>query len=112
VADENKVLAQTAAAQAVPVVWEQYEAMPHCFPQLFAGTAVANKCCDSWAGFVNKVTEDPAGTATKGSYIVAKSLDTQPVDVSELLDVSPEAVLEGMRQARNDFVRRAASDCQ
>lgn len=112
VADENKVLAQTAAAQGVPIVWEQYEAMPHCFSQLFAGTAVARKACDSWAGFVKKVTEDAAGIGTKGSYIVAKSLDTRRVDVSKLLDVSPEEVMEGMRQARDEFVRRAASDCQ
>jgi len=110
VADENKDVAQTAAAQGVQVVWEQYEAMPHCFSQLFAGTAVANKCCDSWAEFVKGVTEDPAGIETKGSYIVAKSLDSRPVEVTNLLDVSHEEVLEGMRQARNDFLRRAASD--
>ena len=32
--DEGKFIAQRAAQRAVPVIWEQYGAMPHCFAVL------------------------------------------------------------------------------
>ncbi|KAK3316127.1 alpha/beta hydrolase fold-domain-containing protein [Apodospora peruviana] len=55
-ADEDKFLAAKMARDGVPVTFEEYEGMPHCFAMVFPKAAGARRCMVGWAGFIRKVT--------------------------------------------------------
>lgn len=105
-ARECKVFAQKAARQGVPVVWEQYEAMPHCFALFLDWTPAAAKSFAGWAKFVNGVVAKPDEVETTGEYISAKMLESRPVDVCELTHASDEEVLHSMHLARDNIEKR------
>ncbi|GJN73917.1 hypothetical protein PLICBS_008000 [Purpureocillium lilacinum] len=105
-ARECKVFAQKAARQGVPVAWEQYEAMPHCFALFLDWTPAAAKSFAGWAKFVNGVVAKPDEVETTGEYISAKMLESRPVDVCELTHASDEEVLHSMHLARDNIEKR------
>nr|POF13060.1 hypothetical protein CFP56_10208 [Quercus suber] len=71
--DEDLVVAQTASSQGVRVVFEQYEAMPHCFAMLIPHLATSQRCVSSWGTFARKCVEDAESVQTSGTYIHCKS---------------------------------------
>ena len=105
-ADEGKFIAQRAAQSAVPVVWEQYGAMPHCFAQLppFNRFPQTQKVFAKWADFCRACVEDPRAIETKGMFTVADDMQERPVDVKDLLDLSFEEVKQRMDKARMEAV--------
>lgn len=103
--DEGKVFAQKAAHDNVRVVWEQYEAMPHCFAIALGGLPEGEACFESWARFVRTVVEG-GEVATNGEYISAKTLERRSVDVRNLLDISEEDISGGMREGQRVIVDR------
>ncbi|EAQ88363.1 hypothetical protein CHGG_04982 [Chaetomium globosum CBS 148.51] len=105
-ADECKAFAQKAARDGVRVVWEQYEAMPHCFSQVLEGSVESEACFASWAGFVRMVTEKPGEVVTGGEFITVRTLERTPVDVYNLLDMSQEDILDCMQRERQAIVER------
>ncbi|KAH6631479.1 hypothetical protein F5144DRAFT_592482 [Chaetomium tenue] len=105
-ADECKAFAQKAARDGARVVWEQYEAMPHCFPQVLEGSVESEACFASWVKFVRMVTVKPSEGATGGEFISARTLERTPVDVYNLLDMSREDILDCMQRARQAIVER------
>ncbi|OBT92034.1 hypothetical protein VE01_10298 [Pseudogymnoascus verrucosus] len=109
-ADEGKAFVQKAAAQGVTVVWEQYEAMPHCFSLLLEGNPVGAMSFDSWAEFVKMAVQNPAEIMTKADFITAKALVRQPVDIGKLMEMSDEVILGRMRKSRQEIIERAATN--
>ena len=99
-ADEAAVLMQRIARQGTPVVWEQYEAMPHCFALLFENMAGAVMCFDGWATFCTDVTDGKKEIETRGTFITAKKLEKSEVDVTKLLDYEDSDILEMMKIGR------------
>lgn len=89
--DEGKAVAQTAARQGVSVIWEEWEAMPHCFAQLLTWLPQARTGFAHWAAFCNDVV-DEAGpqerkVRTRGTWYGGHSgLQQREVDV-EMLEV-------------------------
>jgi acetyl esterase/lipase len=82
--DEGASVACKMARQGVSVVWEQYEAMPHCFGLIFESTPVGAMCFDAWANFCEDAV---AGKVeSKGRFVTARRLDRMEVDVSKLMD--------------------------
>ncbi|TVY71250.1 Esterase, partial [Lachnellula suecica] len=81
--DEDKYVAAKAASQNVPVVFEEYQAMPHCFAMMMEGLSGAAKFFDNWAAFITRVVEGK-GVQTSGKKILAKSLKEEGVDVLRL----------------------------
>lgn len=108
--DECKAFAQKAARNGVRIIWEQYEAMPHCFSQVIEGSAESEACFASWAKFVRMVAEKPEEVATKGEFITAKTLGRRSVDVYNLLDLSEKDILECMQRGRQAIVDRFNSE--
>ncbi|KAF9888820.1 hypothetical protein FE257_008189 [Aspergillus nanangensis] len=105
-AEECKVFAQNAARQGVAIVWEQYEAMPHCFAHVLQGTFTSARSLESYADFVTGVVQkNPGEITTKGQFYAAKSLEASSVDVCNLHDSTEEEVLEELERARDDIVR-------
>jgi acetyl esterase/lipase len=107
--DECKVFAQKAARQGVTVVWEQYEAMPHCFAHILQGTLTSSQSLESYASFVTRAVQNPSEITTKGTFFAAKSLESSSVDVCNLNDTSEEDVLEGLKHAQDKIVRNFSS---
>ncbi|KAA8647858.1 hypothetical protein EYZ11_009602 [Aspergillus tanneri] len=106
-ADECKSFAQKAARQGVPVVWEQYEAMPHCFSHVLQGTVASSRSLVTWSEFFTKVIQNSGEISTKGEFLTAKRLEIHPVDVCNLAVLTEDEVLEEMENARDEIVRKA-----
>lgn len=104
--DECRLVAQKAAAQGVPVVWEQYEAMPHCFALFLSWIPGSALSYAGWLDFVTKVIETPGVIETKGDLILAKTLEKRTVDVQALSFMGDEDVLAHMEDARVRLVTR------
>ncbi|EOA82500.1 uncharacterized protein SETTUDRAFT_43457 [Exserohilum turcica Et28A] len=62
--DEDAVLAQRAVAQNVPVVWREFEAMPHCFAMLLEGIAETQVHWEEFASFCRHVVQDRDSVVT------------------------------------------------
>ncbi|KAK0709741.1 alpha/beta hydrolase fold-domain-containing protein [Lasiosphaeria miniovina] len=79
VADEDKLTATRLHEDGVPVVFEEYEAMPHIFAVVFPDIDVTRRCMDGWAGFINRVVEAPA--AVRSSFVTIKAKTLAEVDL-------------------------------
>ncbi|KAI9717277.1 MAG: hypothetical protein M1812_004804 [Candelaria pacifica] len=99
-ADENKVLAQQAASQGVTVVFEQYEAMPHCFSMMLMGLGGSKKAFESWTGFITACVERPDSLTTKGIWVEAKTLNEKDIDVTKASTFDFEEVMRMMKESR------------
>ncbi|KAL8891828.1 MAG: hypothetical protein Q9215_001153 [Flavoplaca cf. flavocitrina] len=107
-ADEGKAVASVAAKQGVPVVWEQYEAMPHCFPMLLEHLEAGRKGFKNWAAFCAKAgassnddddDDAEARLETKGTWFAAKTCKETAIDVRTLAVCNMEEVAERMGSA-------------
>ncbi|KAK4151880.1 acetyl-hydrolase [Chaetomidium leptoderma] len=98
--------AQRAARDGVRIVWEQYEAMPHCFSQVLEGSVEGEACFASWEKFMRVVGEKPSEVATRGAFITARTVERTSVDVCNLLDMSQEDILNYMQRGRRAIVER------
>ena len=104
IADESKAVAGLAAKQGVTVVWEQFEAMPHCFSMIFEQLEAGKRCFKDCADFCAVVADHTAGDGaakleTKGTWFAAKTCKETNVDVGSLAVCSQEEVAERMRSA-------------
>ena len=104
--DEGKVVAAKAVAQGVHMVWEQWEAMPHCFGMIFEGLGASKKCFGEWAAFCDAVggRKRGEGMETRGVCFTAKTgMETQ-IDVRALgvwSDEEVKAKMDAAREARH-----------
>jgi acetyl esterase/lipase len=105
VADECCFLAQSAARKGVMVVWEQYEAMPHCFAQILAGTRVSERVLEGFARFIRDVVRAPGSIKTHGEFVEAKTLRSLAVDVRNLIDLDLDEVRRKAYCTRDNIVR-------
>lgn len=106
VTDECKIVAQRAAQQGVPVVWEQYEAMPHCFALMLSWLRASHMSYTGWMSFVRMAVESPDAIETTGHYIAAHTLKRSQVDVRALTSISHEDVATQMESARRGIEER------
>ena len=81
-ADEDKLIASKLHQDGVRVVFEEYEAMPHCFALIFTKMPGARRCMDGWIGFMEKVIADPSTIESSFKSVKAKTL--------EEVDIPPE----------------------
>ncbi|KAK3381362.1 alpha/beta hydrolase fold-domain-containing protein [Podospora didyma] len=79
-AEEDKFLAAKLHAAGVPIVFDEFEAMPHCFALLFPHTPAALRCWVGLAKFVRKVAEEQGKVQSKFSLIKTKTLFEEDLD--------------------------------
>lgn len=96
--DEEKYVAQKASGQGVKVVFEEYEAMPHCFALALAHLDASRRFLDSWAKFCREVVENPEGVFAGAVRIKAKTLEEEKLDVGSLVAFTEDEVLVRMRK--------------
>ena len=105
--DEGKFIAQRAAQRAVPVVWEQYGDMPHCFAWLppLNRLPQAQEVFGKWAGFCRACVERPKAIRTRGTFTSADDdMQERSVDVEHQLDLSFDEVKRRMDKGRMEAV--------
>lgn len=101
--DEGKQVAALASSQGVQVVWEEWEAMSHCFGMILGGTPISKKYFANWADFIRGVCGvgggegDNAKPITKGTFFEAMTLKERQVEVAELAVLGRVEVERRMR---------------
>ncbi|KAK2613002.1 hypothetical protein QQS21_000931 [Conoideocrella luteorostrata] len=100
---EDRLLARKLDRDGVTMVFEQYEAMPHCFALVLANLAESRRCVNGWAAFIQQAVEDRTSLKSSATIISAKSLQETLVEFESLSDVSDEVV----RQRVVDAVAKA-----
>ncbi|KAL2174485.1 alpha/beta hydrolase fold-domain-containing protein [Thermothelomyces heterothallicus CBS 202.75] len=115
-ADEDKFAAHKMWREGVAVVWEEYEAMPHCFAIVLPYLREARRCLEGWAAFIKAVAEGgptaaaaaAAAAATPESRFLtirAKSLEEVAVEPDSLWTDGEEVVAERVwRKVRERLV--------
>lgn len=99
--DEGKVVAAKAAKHGVHVVWEQWEAMPHCFAMLLEGLEAGRKVFNDWAAFCDTVGGSKSKKVeTRGTWYAAKTGKEKEMDVQALGVWGEEEMKEKMDAAR------------
>ncbi|KJZ74595.1 hypothetical protein HIM_05945 [Hirsutella minnesotensis 3608] len=100
---EVKVAAKRLAVQGVPVVFEEYEAMPHCFAMVLTETSASRRCFAAWSSFIRAAVANPISIAPRATYIKAKTLDEEPLRFDNLGDVSLGEIRDQVKRKANDL---------
>lgn len=87
---EDKFLVQKFQRDGVTTVFEEYEAMPHCFGLIFAHLPEAHRCLNGWAGFISQAVDDPASLTSSATKVYAKTLKEEALEFDKLHYVEPE----------------------
>lgn len=106
-ADSSKIIAQTAAQQSVTVLWEQYEAMPHTWAQIFPAWPQSVHCMESWARACRNFAERRNYIPSSGFMIRVESMEANELCVTALTSLDPErarSLMEEKRRAMQPFV--------
>lgn len=97
-ADEDKFMGARLHAQNVPVVWEEYEGMPHCFAMILTENPMAKKCFNAMTGFIKDVVEHgPVGVETAFRTVKARTLKEEDRDPAKLSPYTDEELRERLR---------------
>jgi len=97
-ADEDRYFAAKLARDRVPVTFEEYEAMPHCFALVCSHLAVARRCMASWAGFIRRAVEDPDHTETRFTCVRARSGEEVAMEPEGVSPYSEEEMRRWVRE--------------
>jgi acetyl esterase/lipase len=104
--DEDAVLAQSAVAQGVTVVWREFEAMPHCFAMLLDKLPAGDVHYEEYGKFCREVVEG-VRLESNGVWIKAKTLERSERDVARGLTEIKEEEVEGyMREGKSRIERK------
>lgn len=85
---EDKYLAKRLDEEGVNVVFEEYEAMPHCFAAILDKTPNATRCYSGWAGFIKQVVDNAEDVESRALSISARDLVETELDFAKLSDVT------------------------
>lgn len=111
-ADEDKYMAHKLHADGVSVVFEEYEAMPHCFPMVFSGSPTSVRCFDAWTGFIKDVVEHGPGSVEPAfRTIQARTLKEADIDPATLSPYTEEELRARLRSlGKEQAPAKAAGD--
>lgn len=102
---EDRVFARRLATKTeVPVVFNDYEAMPHCFAMILAHSATAEHCWAAWSGFVKACVNTPGEIRSKATVVKAGTLEEVAAPFETLVDFTDEEAQEiFMKQNQSPF---------
>lgn len=105
--DEITVLARRLYKAGVPVVFDGYEGMPHCFAMIFPDSPASKNCFESWSKFCTEAVEGQVIKKATGTWMRAFSSPPtfREVQLSEVSTISDEAVDKALLDAQEHAVR-------
>ena len=89
--DGVKYFAQLAATQGVPILWDEYELMPHNWPMGFPDHPHSEKCYCSWAEACSKFVRN-AQIQSHGTFTTLWKSKVQEIEVTELSSLTQAEV--------------------
>ena len=106
--DENRhVAAQAASAAVSPVVFYEYQTMPHCFALALSWLPATKHCFEIWADFIVSCVEDPDSIRSKAIILSPKSSSVSVIqeldDPSGLSVFTPDEVRQRMKAISERF---------
>lgn len=111
--DENKFTVMQMANQGVKVVYEEYEAMPHCFGLLLPKAASFDRFHKSWTHHIKKFVEQPHNVTSSGTLIKARSLKCEDIDVCKLTPLTHDEVVGFIKEKeRLEPVKKTSLDIE
>jgi len=106
---EDRFFAKRLVADGVRVVFEDYEAMPHCFALILTKTPNARRCFDAWGAFVRRAVDGPDGIESSATGIRARTLEEVALRFDNLSDMTYGEYCDRMvRKARETPLRAIA----
>jgi acetyl esterase/lipase len=96
--DEDKFMASKMQADGVTVVFEEYEAMPHCFAMIFTELEGSEHAFRSWSSFISDVVEAPDSVQSSFTTVKAKTLKEVELDPSTLSPYTESEMRERVSQ--------------
>ena len=103
IVDGAKVVAQRAARQGVPIIWDEYEDMPHNWPMVFPKYSHSAKCYRRWSDACSRFAEG-APVQTEGTFTHFQSLHTRNIDVKNLTSLTTEEV-ESLLRSKHKTIK-------
>ena len=81
----------------VKTVYDGYEAMPHVFAMMFAGSRISKKCFQRWGEFVKQAASNGGDEVrSRATWTKAKSLEEGPLSLDTISGFTDEEVKEMM----------------
>ncbi|PHH65974.1 hypothetical protein CDD81_922 [Ophiocordyceps australis] len=99
---EDRFMAKKLVADGVPVVFEEYEAMPHVFAMVLPQNPAARLCFDRWTAFIRAVAEDAPPAQSSATLFKAKTLCEEPLRFDNLSDISLAEVCDRVRRSARE----------
>ncbi|KAI9713759.1 MAG: hypothetical protein M1828_001353 [Chrysothrix sp. TS-e1954] len=99
--DSTKIVAGRAASQGVPVIYEEYEGLPHMFVMMFPKLPQSPYCYKSWAKACRKMATGEH-SETKGYFIEMPRCKTSEIDVKALAFWRQDEVLKRVDRAARE----------
>ncbi|KAJ4393388.1 hypothetical protein N0V93_002598 [Gnomoniopsis smithogilvyi] len=101
-ADEDKYMAANLHAQGVPIIWEEFEGMPHCFAMILTDNPMSKRCFDAWTGFIATVAvQGPGSIQSAFTTVKAKTLKEESRDPAKVAPYTEEELWERLRALAN-----------
>jgi hypothetical protein len=91
-ADEDRYIASQFRHDGVKVVFEEYEAMPHCFALMMPHLDGSRRFFDRISGFITRCVEEPTTVESSFTTIKAKTLREVDLDPEKLSPMSREEI--------------------
>ena len=106
--DEVSIVARRIFQAGVPIVFDGYEGMPHCFVMLFAAQPAGRNCYATWAGFMTDAVEGTVKKTEKGTWMKAFSNPPKfsEIRLDNLSPISDEEVDQRLRDTKETAVKR------
>lgn len=101
-ADEDKYIATKLRRNGVTVVFEEYQAMPHCFAMIFPQSAISRRCIEGWAGFISRVVAENNGET--GEEVVKMESSFKRIKAKSLVEV--DLTVEEVAPYTEEEIRR------
>ena len=102
--DSTKVVVQMAARQGVCVFFEEYEAMPHSWPMLFATSPQSKKCFDKWARMCDEfVHGNRDEMKSRTVFVEIETMEERETDPTALIPLEIDDVLRLMKHKSKKF---------
>ena len=95
--DDGKYFARKLVKSGVPVEWEEFEAMPHCFAMVLKGSEESKLGMSLWGDYIARVTKGEV-IETTGAYYHAKTLIKSNVDIATLGELTDNEVWDRMSE--------------
>ncbi|KAJ6782436.1 hypothetical protein PWT90_07308 [Aphanocladium album] len=88
---EARVFARRLATKTdVPVVFDDYEAMPHCFALIFPKTPAADHCWNGWSSFIKRCVNEPGQIESKATRVIPKTMVEEETDFETLMSLNDD----------------------